>query len=87
MTPGFLGSYALGLAAVGLMLFGLYGVARLAVRGRFARGGRLINVIESTAISPSCALHVVVAGERHLLVGSGSSQVTLLAELDGPRST
>jgi flagellar biogenesis protein FliO len=86
MTATFLGSYALGLAAIGLMLFGLYAAVR-AVRGRGSRGGRLVRVIESSAISPSCALHVVVAGERYLLIGSGPGQVTMLAELDAPKNT
>lgn len=78
---GFLGSYLLGLFAVGLMLYGLYAVARLMTRRRFSGTGRLLRVIESIALTPNCALHVVQASDRRWLIGSSSDRVTVLTEL------
>lgn len=80
MPPAFWATYFARLAIVALVLAGMYFLARKLRDARFfARGSRRLNVLESAMLSPNAALHVVRAGDRYFLVGTGS--VTPIAEL------
>ena len=43
--------------------------------------GSSINVVETTNLAPNRALHMVIIGEKTLLIGSTDSQLSLLADL------
>jgi flagellar biosynthetic protein FliO len=71
------------LAALAAVLFALRWVLRAAAEGTFVlpRRGRLLRVVDTLALGPGAALHVVDAGGRRLLVGAAAGGVTLLGEL------
>jgi flagellar biogenesis protein FliO len=83
VTPAFWAAYAVKLAIVAIVLAALYALARLLRSARFfPRGDRCADVIETTALSPHAALHVVRFGGRRLLIGSAAGGVTRLADAD-----
>ena len=72
--------YTEKLAVVGLVLSVLYLLARRLRAMQFFRApGRRIELIESAALSPHAALHVVRADARCYLIGTGGA--TMLAEM------
>lgn len=81
MPWSFWAGYVAKLALVALALAVTYILARWVRRTRFfERGDRLVNVVESTALSQHAALYLVRAGSRYFLIGTG---VCMLAELTG----
>jgi flagellar biogenesis protein FliO len=73
-------AYVEKLAIAGIALGLLYMLARVLRHGRFlGRRGR-IALIESAALAPHAALHLVRVDSRYFLIGS-AAQVGLLAEL------
>jgi flagellar biogenesis protein FliO len=78
----FWAGYLAKLTLVALALGVIYVLARWLRRTRFFdRGDRLVNVVESAALSQHAALYLVRAGSRYFLIGTG---VSLLAEVKGP---
>lgn len=75
--------YFLALIVVGLMLFGLYAVARGLTRGRLLSmtSKRLVGVVDTAIVSQNTSIHVVKAGSKYLLVGGGSGHLSALGEL------
>lgn len=71
------------LAAIAAVLLALRSVLRAVAGGRVGlpRRGRLLRVVETLALGPGAALHVVEAGGRRLLVGAAAEGLTLLSEL------
>lgn len=83
MAPAFWASYFERLAIVGIVLLAVYFLARKLRETRlFRRGGRRLNVVESTILSPHTALHLVRVERRYFLIGSGTNGVTRLAEIE-----
>lgn len=81
MSGVFWTAYFERLLVVAVVLIVLAFVARKLRESRFfARRGRRLNVIESIALSPNAALHIVRAGTRCFLIGSGG--VRRLAEIE-----
>jgi len=70
------------LIIVGLVYLVLYGI-RWLQRARYKNisGGATINVLETTGLSPGRSLHLVVVGEKTLLLGATDHQISVLAEL------
>lgn len=73
-----------------LKLFLVIGLVYLALAGlRWLQKGRIqatamsttIRVLETTGLAPGRALHLVVVGEKTLLIGATDHQLSLLAEL------
>jgi flagellar biogenesis protein FliO len=83
MTWPFWAAYGLRLAVAALVLAALYAGAR-ALRGVRLRSSakRCVVVVETTMLSPQATIHLLRVGERYLLLGSGSSGVSMLAELE-----
>lgn len=77
--PAFGILYVAKLAIVGAIVALLYFAARALRRVRFLRGHGQIAVLESAALSPQTALHLVRVGRRYFLIGS-AAKVGLLAE-------
>ena len=86
MSGPFLFNYLLALVVVALMLGGLYAIVRGLARGRvlISADRRLVTVLESTPLSQQSALHVIKAGSKYLLIGSGNGHVSQLDELPAP---
>jgi flagellar biogenesis protein FliO len=81
MPWSFWAGYFAKLTLVALALAVIYVLARWLRRTQlFERGDRLINVVESTALSQHAALYLVRTGSRYFLIGSG---VCMLAEITG----
>jgi flagellar biogenesis protein FliO len=81
MPWSFWAEYLAKLTFVALALAVIYVLARWLRRTRFfERGDRLVNVVESAALSQHAALYLVRAGSRYFLIGTG---VSMLAEVDG----
>ncbi len=70
---------------VGLVLYALQIVARgVARRGATAMpGGRIVAVLETTALPNAASLHVIRVAERYLLVARSASQIAMLCEIPG----
>lgn len=70
------------LIIVGLVYLALYGL-RWLQRGRYKNisDGATINVLETTGLSPGRSLHLVVVGEKTLLLGATDHQISVLTEL------
>jgi len=83
MTWPFWAAYGLRLAVAALVLAVLYVVAR-SLRNLRLHGAanRCVVVVETTMLSPQAALHLLRVGERYLLVGSASTGIAVLAELE-----
>jgi len=73
--------YALGLVVVALLLAGLSLLGQGLRTLRHTSGTRLIEVLESTMLSPHVTMHVVRVGSRYLLVGAGRDTATRLCEI------
>lgn len=84
MTPNFWINYVLALAVVALLLAGLNAMVRGLARGRASAANRrrMVTVLESTALAPNVALHVVRVGSRYVMIGGSNANVSLLAELE-----
>lgn len=67
------------LGLVYLAMHGLRWLQRHKVNG--APGGTTINVLETTGLAPGRSLHLVVVGEKTLLLGATDHQISVLAEL------
>ena len=68
---------------LGLGVAAAYGLRRLGPRfGRIQ--GKEIRVVETTALGPKRALHIVEAAGQRFLIGSTPDHVTLLAPLSSP---
>ena len=83
MSTGFWVNYFLALVAVGLLLGGLFVVARTLARGRMLAlaDRRLVTVLESTMLAQHVAVHVVKAGTHYYLLGGTNGSIATLAEL------
>lgn len=83
MTSSFWAGYLLKLAAVALVLGGIYAVGRFVSRLRIgaASDRRYVCILETTVLSPQVAVHVMRVGAGYLLIGGGSVGITALAEL------
>ncbi len=79
MPESFWAAYAEKLAIVALVLGALYFIGRTLRRARSFAGGRRMKLLESLALSPNAALHLVRVGSRRFLIGSGV-EVGVLAE-------
>lgn len=76
----FIGKLILVLGIAYVCIFGLKKIN--AVKTNFVDSKKRIVVIEHTSISPGRQLHLVNIAGKSLLIGSTSSQINLLAELD-----
>lgn len=73
--------YCERLAILALILAGLYAACKhLRKMGLLTRRGHCIHVLETAALSPHAAIHLVQVAKRYFLIGSGP--VTRLTELD-----
>jgi flagellar biogenesis protein FliO len=72
---------AVVLGLVYLVLHGLKWLQRNKPKGLPHAGGATINILETTGLAPGRFLHLVVVGEKTLLLGATDHQITLLAEL------
>ncbi len=63
--------YAVALATVAAILAALGGAGRLVQRARAPSGVRRIDVLESVALAPQSALHLVRVDSQEMLVGTG----------------
>lgn len=71
------------LAAIAFVLLGLQTVLRALLRRSFVPGsrGRIVRILETTALPGAATLHVAeIAGRRYLL-GRGGDGLSLLCEL------
>lgn len=76
------GSLALKLALVlGVVYLAMAGLRWLQKDRQNIGGGAAIRVLETTGLAPGRSLHLVVVGEKTLLIGATDQQFTLLAEL------
>lgn len=78
------GEFALKLGLViGLLYAALAGLRWLQGSGRRAAGpgGATIRILETTGLAPGRSLHLVVVGEKTLLIGATEHQLSLLAEV------
>jgi flagellar biogenesis protein FliO len=68
---------------VGTVLYVLQLIARGAARrlASAAPGGRIVAVLETTALPNAASLHVVRVAERYLLVGRSPSALATLCEI------
>jgi flagellar biogenesis protein FliO len=88
VAANFVTHYLVALATVALILGGLYAFGRYARRRGFALpfAGRLppkvrIAIVGTAMVAPQAYVHVVKAGDRHLLIGATPASVTLLGEM------
>ncbi len=84
MDIGIISRSLYALSVVGLLLFGLWWMARQLGRKRVVQGidQRLVTVIETTYLSQQAMMHVVRIGTRYFAIGGGASGLTMIAELD-----
>jgi flagellar biogenesis protein FliO len=76
---------AAALAAVGLILCAFAVVSRRRFGTTLlARGDRLVNVVETTPLSPTASLHVVKLGETYHTIALSAGAVSLLTTLEPP---
>lgn len=70
------------LLVIGLVYLALLGVRWLQrSQRRLVSNGATIRVLETSGLAPGRALHLVVVGEKTLLIGATDHQISLLAEL------
>ena len=76
-------SYAIGLATVGCALGAFYAIAGAWKSGRFrvASRKRLINVIETAALTQHAVLQIVRIGKRYYAIAGGGGNVRVLCEI------
>ena len=71
------------LAVAALVLAALYAIARWLRNVRLhGSANRCVVVVETTMLSAQTTLHLLRVGQRYLLVGSASSGISVLAELE-----
>jgi flagellar protein FliO/FliZ len=72
------------LVILGLVALAIYGVVALLLKARRGPKSSLppVALLASTTLAPGRAVHVVKAGGRGFLLGSGESSVSLIAEID-----
>lgn len=80
MPANFWMAYAEKLTIVAIVLAALYFAGRRLNRTRFFANGRRMKLVESLALSPRAALHLVQVGARYFLIGS-ADEVGLVTEL------
>jgi flagellar biogenesis protein FliO len=82
VAQSFWAAYLVKLALLGALLAALYGLARLLRESRLVPRGRRrhVQLIESAALSPQAAVHLLRIGTRYLLVGGGNACICKLAE-------
>ena len=80
MPANFWVAYAEKLTILAIVLAALYFAGRRLNRTRLLAKGRRMTLIESLALSPRAALHLVQVGARYFLIGSADA-VGLLTEL------
>lgn len=67
---------------LGLVFVAMHGLRWLQRhRHQNVSGGATINVLETTGLTPGRSLHLVVVGEKTLLLGATDHQISVLAEL------
>jgi flagellar biogenesis protein FliO len=82
VAPAYWAMYFERLTIVALILIALYVLGRKMRELRiFASTSRRLRVVESVALSPNAALHIVQADRRYFLIGSGNGGVTRVAVL------
>ena len=83
MPSSFWAQYCVKLAILGVVLALLYAAARALKRSALLRRGapQYVELIESTALSPQTAVHLLRVGRRYVLVGSGSTGLSKLADI------
>jgi flagellar biogenesis protein FliO len=71
------------LAAIALVLLGLQAVLRALSRRPLLPGsrGRIVRILETTALPGAATLHVVEIAGRRYVVGRGGGSLSLLCEL------
>lgn len=70
------------LLVIGLIYLALAGLRWLQKgRQQLATGGAAIRVLETTGLAPGRSLHLVVVGEKTLLIGATDHHLSVLAEL------
>jgi len=83
--PGWLvsGQLVLALIVIIALIYLVVAALRWLQHGRrgHAQTGAAIRVLETTGLAQGRALHLIVAGNKTLLIGSTDHQVSLLAEL------
>jgi flagellar protein FliO/FliZ len=79
-----LDSLTLTLGIIVLVLWGGIWAMRRLRPGSVVGNSRDCSVVRSLALGPRERLLVVQVGTRHLVIGVGSTSVSLLCELDGP---
>lgn len=82
-----LDSLSLTLGIIVLLLWGGIWAMRRLRPGSVIGNSRDCSVVRSLALGPRERLLVVQVGARHLVIGVGSTSVSLLCELDGPLPT
>lgn len=80
MPANFWLAYAEKLTFVAIVLAALYFAGRRLNRARLFASGRRMKFVESLALSPRAALHLVQIGARYFLIGS-ADEVGLVTEL------
>lgn len=80
MPANFWVAYAEKLAIVAIVFAALYFAGRRLNRTRLFAGRGRMKLVESVALSPRAALHLVRVGARYFLIGS-ADEVRLVAEL------
>jgi flagellar biogenesis protein FliO len=71
-------------AVIALVLAGLQFAVRLAVHARArsgVRGGRLVSVLETTALPNASSLHVIRVADRYLVVGRSGTHIATLCDI------
>lgn len=70
------------LVVIGLIYLALAGLRWLQKnRQQLASGGSAIRILETTGLGPGRSLHLVVVGEKALLIGATDHHLSILAEL------
>jgi len=79
-----LDSLSLTLGIIVVLLWGGIWAMRRLRPGTVVGNSRDCSIVRSLALGPRERLLVVQVGARHLVIGVGSTSVSLLCELDGP---
>lgn len=68
------------LIVIALVLAGMHFALRSSGR-RGRRRGRFLRIVDTVFLPGAASLHVVAIASRHLIIGRGAAQITLLGEL------
>jgi len=76
-------NYFVSIVVVGVVLIALTLIARGVSRHRLLRGpgDRTVNVLESTSITSSAAIHVIAIGSRRLAIGVSHETIAVLTDV------